>query len=279
MRKILGLAMLLAGSLAACERAATPGPDRAPTAATTLKIVGSSTMAPLISVLAKDFQARHPGIQFHVEAGGSGRGISGARDGTADIGLASRALTDKERDLVGFSIARDGICFIVHSDNPVWSLTSAQVVAIFGGRTANWKALGGRDAPIRVLTRAEGFSSLEVFTQYFRLDASAIKAAATVTDNQQAIRAVAESRDAIAFVSLGEAERQAEAGAPIKLLAFDDTAATSRNIRAGKYPLSRSLTMVTKSVPTGAAKAFIDFALSPQAAQVIRRFDFVAYVD
>src|SRR3990170_5604692 len=87
--------------------AAEPEPLQAQTGR--LLLTGSSTMAPLMKKLAARFETLHPGTRVEVQGGGSGRGISDAREGKADIGMCSRALTDHEKDLYGFPIARDGV--------------------------------------------------------------------------------------------------------------------------------------------------------------------------
>lgn len=271
------LLVVVAVCLLGCQRDEAAGKDAH--APRVIRIVGSSTMAPLVSELARVFQAAHPDVRIQVESGGSGRGISEARAGTADIGMASRALTENERDLLGFSIARDGVGVVVHAQNPVSAATSAQVVEIFTGRVTGWQALGGAAAPISVVTRPEGRGSFELFTQHFRLKGAQIVAASSAAENTDAIKAVADDPNAVSFMSLGDAERHAGAGTPIKLLAIDGIAATSENIRTGRYPLSRPLTLVTRSLPSGAAKTFIDFALSAQASPIVRRYDFVPYLD
>lgn len=244
-----------------------------------LNVAGSNTMAPVIAELAKSFQLTHPGVEFDVQSGGSGRAIAATRGGTADIAMVARALNAKERDLVGFAIARDGIGVIVHRDNPVAALTSAQVAAIFNGGISNWKAIGGLDARISVVNRSSGVMALEIFTHYFEIDPLAIKASVTTIENGPTFDAVAADTSAVAYVSIGETARRAAAGEPVKLLAIDGVAASAQNVRTGKYPVSRSLTLVTRTLPAGPAKAFIEFALSPQAAPIIKRYEFIAYAD
>ncbi|MBI1920883.1 MAG: phosphate ABC transporter substrate-binding protein [Geobacter sp.] len=244
-----------------------------------LLFTGSSTMTPLMREIAKRFEAIHPNARIEVQAGGSGRGIADVRQGRADIGMASRPLTDAEQDLFGFAIARDGVCIIIHRDNPVKSLASRQVIDIFTGKTTNWKKVGGRDATITVLNATSGYSSAELFTHHFKINHSEIKAHQTVGDNPARIKAVSENPNAIVYVSVGEAERKAQGGAPIRLLPVDGVAATSRNVRSGNFPISRPLLLVTKSLPKGLAKAFIEFSLSPQVADLIMAHDFVPYTD
>jgi len=91
-----------------------------------LLITGSSSMAPMVEELGKRFRTRHPGVVIAVERGGSGRGVADVLEGKADIGMASRELTPKEQALFAIPIARDGIEFVVHKDNPLGGLTRAR---------------------------------------------------------------------------------------------------------------------------------------------------------
>lgn len=244
-----------------------------------LLLTGSSTMTPLVKEIAKRFEVMYPGVSIEVQAGGSGRGIADVRQGRADIGMASRPLKDDEQDLFGFAIARDGVCIILHRDNPVKSLTNRQIVDIYTGMITNWKKVGGRDAPITVLNATAGYSSAELFTHHFNINHSEIKANRIVGDNPTRIKAVSENPNAIVYVSVGEAERKAQGGAPIKLLPVEGVAANSRNVRSGDFPISRPLLLVTSSLPRGLAKAFIEFSLSPQVTELILAHDFVPYAD
>lgn len=244
-----------------------------------LQLTGSSTMAPLMVEVAKRFQALHPGIQIDVQMGGSGRGVSDARLGKADIGMVSRALGETEHDLYAMPIARDGVTVIVHKDNPVNALSDRQLLDVYTGKIANWRQLGGRDAPLRVLASTQTGASAELFSHYLKLPYEQIEAQERIGPNAERIAAVAADPHAIIWVSVGEAERKARMGVPIKLLAVGGIAATSKNVRSGNYPISRPLSLVTRGTPTGAARAFIEFCVSSQVTDLVLAFDFVPYLD
>jgi phosphate transport system substrate-binding protein len=193
--------------------------------------------------------------------------------------MASRALTEKERDLQGFPIARDGVTLVVHKTNPVSSLTDRQVVEIYSGRITNWKQLGGRDAAILVVKAGPTFSSTELFIHYFDIGYADIKAQRLVGNNPARIKLLIENPDALLYMSVGEAERKAQVGVPIKLLPVGGVAATSKNIRNGNFPISRPLTLVTRELPKGLARTFIEFALSSQVTDLVIAHDFVPYLD
>ncbi len=254
-------------------------PRHAPGNSVKLLITGSSTMCPLMAEIAKRFEALHPVTRIEVQCGGSGRGINDAQEGKADIGMVSRALTEKENGLYSFPLARDGISVILHKDNPVESLSDMQVAGIYTGQITNWKTVGGRDDSITVVNPTKGYSSVELFTHYFNINYDDIKATMVAGDNSTRLRAVVDNPNAIAYLSSGEAEHMEKAGTPINILPFNNVAPTSRNIITGNYPITRPLTLVTKGIPSGLVKAFVDFCLSSAVVDVIEQYDFTPYED
>ena len=173
------------------------------------------------------------------------------------------------------AIARDGICVIVHRKNPVKTLSDEQVIAIYTGGIENWKQVGGADAPITVVNKAEGRATLDLFLHYFALKNSDIHPDVVIGDNEQGIKTVAGNPDAIGYVSIGTAEYDATNGVPIKLLPVNGVAATLNNVGNGSFPLSRPLNLVTKSEPTGLARDFIEFARSKQVHDIVKEQYFV----
>ncbi len=241
-----------------------------------LVLTGSSTIAPLMADIAKRFEEQNPGVQVDVQSGGSGRGISDARQGLAGVGMVSRALKPDEFDLKATPIALDGVTVIVNKANPVKSLTNAQIVSIYTGVTKNWKEVGGRDEPITVVNKAEGRSTLELFTHFFKISNKDIKAHVVIGENQQGIKTVGGNKSAIGYVSIGTAEFEEGEGAPIRLLPIDGVVASVANVQNQTFPLMRPLNLVTKGEPTGLAKQLVDFAKSTAVRDLVKEQYFVA---
>jgi len=240
-----------------------------------LVITGASTLAPLIAEIGKRFESLYPGVRIDVQSGGSSRGVADTRQGLSDIGMVSRAMKEDERDLSAFPVARDGVCPILHQENPVQALTDEQVISIYTGKIANWKAVGGTDAPITVVNKAEGRSTLEVFLHYFKLKNVDIKAQVVIGDNEQGVKTVAGNRNAIGYVSIGTAEYDTAHGVPIKLLPIGGIAASTESVQKGVFPLSRTLHLVTRSASSGLAKAFIEYTQSKAVHDLIKQQYFV----
>ncbi|MFZ1712784.1 MAG: phosphate ABC transporter substrate-binding protein [Nitrosomonas sp.] len=234
-----------------------------------LVLTGSSTVAPLVGEIARRFETKNPAVRIDVQTGGTSRGINDTRNGTADIGMVSRALKPDETDLHAFTIALDGISIILHANNRVAALKKQQIVDIYTGKITNWKSVGGADARITVVNKAEGRSTLELFLHYLELKNSQIKPHTIIGDNPQGIKTVAGNPNAIGYVSIGAAEYEAERGVPIKLLSLDGVDATIANVRKGTFPLSRPLNLITSREPQGLARRFIEFSRSLQIHDLV----------
>jgi len=244
---------------------------------TKLTLTGSSTLAPVITELAKRFRVGNPGVDIVVEAGGSARGAADALAGRADIGMVSRDPHPDEKDLFVFTIARDGIALVVHADNPVKALSREQIIGILSGRVTNWKTVGGADAPIHVCSRKPGHASIEIVTHYFGLAPEAIESKHVVGDSAEALQMVLADRNLLTYFSVGLAEDAMKKGRPVKTLPVEGVAASSATVSNGTYPLARTLNLVTRGVPKGVARAFIEFVQSPRAREAIAEYDFVPY--
>ncbi len=237
---------------------------------------GSSTVAPLAQVIGQQFESENPEMEIDVQTGGSSRGVNDATKGLVDIGMASRALTPEEQEnLSPHTIAWDGIAPIVHRDNPVTELSDSQIRGIYTGEISNWSALGGPDAEIVVVNKAEGRSTLKLFLHYFDLKNSEIAADVVIGDNQQGIKTVAGNPHAIGYVSIGTAEFEASDGTPIRLLSMGGVEASTASVSSGQFPLSRPLNLLVGPEPTQAAQRFLDYARSEKVADLVKGQFFV----
>lgn len=262
-------------ALVCCLALAACGGDASVKDRAHLVLTGSSTLAPLASEVAKRFESLHLDVRVDVQTGGSSRGMADARQGLADIGMVSRSPREGEDDLVWHPVAVDGISIIVHAENPVAELSADQVKSIFLGEIVNWSEVGGNDAPITVVNKAEGRSTLEVFLAHFGLESGDIQADVIIGDNQQGIKTVVANPDAIAYVSIGTAEYEANAGTAIRLVTLDGSKPSTAALRDGTYPVARTLHLVTTGEPEGWVATFIAFMRSAAVHDLVEGQYFV----
>ena len=103
-------------------------------------VAGSSSVSPVMEKLIEAYKALNPSVQIELQTSDSTTGVINAIDGTCDIGMASRALKDseKEKGVREVTIAIDGIAVIINNDNPVESLKKSDVEGIFTGKINSW---------------------------------------------------------------------------------------------------------------------------------------------
>ena len=256
-----------AASSSAAPASAAPVATAAP-AATDLsgKVTtgGSTSMEKVIGALQEAFMEQNSGVDVTYDPTGSGAGITGAQEGSLDIGLSSRALKDGETGVSATVIALDGIGIIVNNANTVEDLTTDQIAAIATGEVTNWKEVGGPDAEIVMIGREAGSGTRDGFESILKVS-DQCKYAQELTATGAVIAAVQANENAIGYASLAALDDS------VKALKVNGIACTEETVKDGSYTVQRPFVFVTKdgAQQTPAVKAFIDFAASADAASLI----------
>ncbi len=255
-----------------------------------LKINGSTTVNPVASEAAEALRAEK-GMAIQIDTqGGSTGGISALGDGLVQIGMSSRHVSDKDRakypsmDFHQAHVGEDAVAMVVSKD--VWeggvkSLTKEQVQGIYEGSVGNWKALGGPDQRVVFFSREPGRGEWEVFGKWVYGDPKKVPAVnhPELGGNEEARSKVGSTRGAVTFLSSVWADG-------VKVYALGIIQAdgvivtpTPENIASHKYPMSRPLFLLTNGQPTGEAKEFIDFVLSPRGQELVRKHGYLGLAD
>lgn len=106
-----------------------------------LVIAGSSSVSPVMEKLKEAFMALNKDVVIEIQTNDSSSGMLAAKEGSCDLGMASRGLKDSERSaLQSKTIAMDGIAVIANQKNPVKDLKLLEVKSIFTGEAKSWEA-------------------------------------------------------------------------------------------------------------------------------------------
>lgn len=105
-------------------------------------VSGSSSVSPLMEKLAEAYKELNPDVEIEINTTDSTGGMNDAANGVSDIGMASRALKDSEKEnLSETTIAMDGIAVIVNKNNPTDNFTVEQIKTIYTGEVVNWEEI------------------------------------------------------------------------------------------------------------------------------------------
>ena len=230
---------------------------------------GSTSMEKVIGALSEQFMADNPSVKITYDATGSGAGIEAASNGSADIGLSSRALKDEEAasGLVGTTVALDGIAIIVNAESQVADLTVEQIAKIFTGEITDWSQVGGAAGEISCIGREAGSGTRDGFESITGTK-DTCKLAQELTSTGAVIEAVAGNPNAIGYASLSSVEGKDT----IKAVTVGGVACTEDTVLDGSYEIQRPFVLVTKDGAelSAQAQAFFDFATSAAAGDLIR---------
>ena len=282
MKKTLALLLTLALSMAALTGCGskTDAPAADSTDSTTgtetpaalsgsVSTNGSTSMEKVIGILSEQFMADNSGVSVTYDPTGSGAGIEAASNGSADIGLSSRALKDEETagGLTGTTVALDGIAVIVNAGSKVEDLSVEQIAQIFTGEITDWSEVGGEAGAISCIGREAGSGTRDGFESITNTR-DACKLDQELTSTGGVIEAVAGNPNAIGYASLSAVEGKDT----IKALTVGGVACTEETVLDGSYAIQRPFVLVTRTgeALSPAAQAFFDFATSSAANDLIK---------
>ncbi|MGJ8621491.1 MAG: phosphate ABC transporter substrate-binding/OmpA family protein [Yoonia sp.] len=295
-----------------CEGAGCPSLE---TVSADVTIVGSEAiglgMMPLLmsgfaSSLAADAEINNPSASetvvsligddgfgdeigsYKVSSVGDDAAFRALLEGDAQVGMSSRRITQDEaralRDSGAGSmvspnqeriIAVDSMVVVTHADNPVNELTQDQLSAIFSGQITNWSQVGGPDRDINVIAHPEDSASYQYFMNFlYGDDTPNFRPQGIAEDDQALSNVMFHDRNAIGY--LGYAfQRGAK---PLRLVneCGISTSPDAFSAKTEEYTLSRRMYLYNRGDNLDdQAQAFLDFAISDEADNVIGKSGFI----
>ena len=244
----------------------TNGDTATTTVSGTVNTNGSTSMEDVMGSLKEAFEAENPDVTIQYTGSGSGAGITGAQEGTCDIGLASRDLKEDETGVHQITVAKDGIAIIVNPENPVSDLTIEQIAALATGEIANWADVGGNDAEVVFMGREAGSGTRDGFESITGTE-DACDYQNEYTSTGEVVAGVAANPNAIGYASLSAVEGDAT----VKVLTVGGVAPSEATVLDGTYEIQRNFNFIISDSTelSPAAQAFVDWATSTAASDLI----------
>jgi len=275
----LAATLLLTALIAACS-----GGGGTAGAGGALRVSGSTTVNPVAVDAAEAL--RKQGRKITVDAsGGSAGGITQLADGQVEVAMSSKPIADSDTAAhpgVSFQstqIGADAVGVIVRRevfDGGVKSLDKAQVTALFEGRIASWKELGGPDLAVFVYDKEPGRGTREVLDKY--LYGTAKAPPPPDTDRFAIVGGNEETRTKLLSTpgSTGPLSTSFITGHPkLAVVAIDGVEPSGENVRTAAYPMSRPLFLITDGPAAGPAKELIDFVVGPEGQKLVTRHGYL----
>jgi len=254
--------LVLAGVFAQTNRTASA--EKTPY---TIEVGGSTSVTPLMELLAAEYQKSNSHIKININGTGSGDGINNAGV-LYQIGMSSRELTPAEqgKGLKEVIIAIDGIAVIVNKSNPIKNLTIEQIRDIYTGAVTDWSQVSGgtKSGKIAVVSREEGSGTRGAFEELVGFQGKLLAGANESTSTGAIKAGIAQNADAIGYISLGSVDNT------IKAVAVNGIAANNNNVKKGTYKIARPFIVLTGSNVNAESTTYINWILSKAGQNIVK---------
>lgn len=252
----LALALLLT----ACRNgSAAPGP-----LTPSLRIAADASVMPLAEGLLNAYETRFSGAQLSMAPTGRQTALSALEAGEVDAALVLHPLEGS--NLFHTPIARELLVIVVHPDVTLEALSRNEVRAVFSGRAATWDELGGPSIPIEVITRERGSSTRLAFDSLVMEGQSMTPSARLGVGDGHVLELVGATPGAIGYMPSSLIDSR------VRQLAYDGMRPTLEAAQDGTYPLVTQVELAALSEPRGSTRAFLDWVLSDEGQDVVRRY-------
>ncbi|MDX1501325.1 MAG: phosphate ABC transporter substrate-binding protein [Thermoanaerobaculia bacterium] len=249
-------------------------------AAARIRVVGSTTVSPVVAAAARILREER-GLQIVVDTlGGSSGGIAALGDGRAEVAMSSRPVLPSDRERypgVRFrevEIGRDAVALAVSRD--VWeggvrAISRDQARAVYEGRVANWRELGGPDRRIVFFNKEPGRGTWEVFAHwlYGDSDLAPLVSLPEVGSNEEARNKTRSTPGSITQLSVAWVDGRAIAALAIVGDNGQLVRPSGPSLASGAYPLARSLLLVTDGEPAAETARLIDFLVGVRGQRLV----------
>jgi phosphate transport system substrate-binding protein len=237
-------------------------------ASSLITISGATASYPLVSLLAAKYSKLvHHRVHFRITQGGSQIGVNDVAAGRVSIGDVSRdPLGADPKGLDFYPIAKYAVCIVTNQANRLTNLTTAQLQAIFTGKTRSWGEVPGAGASgtIDLISRTSTAGVLSNF-QTLLLEGKKVSSVATQESSEGLLRqAVKNDPGSIGFLS----NYQAGLGG-LNVVDYNGVACNAANTRSGAYAGVARFYEVTNGRATGAVASFIAWIDRSKAARRI----------
>jgi phosphate transport system substrate-binding protein len=259
--RLLGVSAIVAGVAGAASPATAA-------AVPVITMSGSTSVAPLASLLAKGYLKQYPGrVKFKLAQGGSDVGVADVAAGRVTIGNSSRDPKGSDPGgLVFNKIAKDAICIVTNPNNKLPNLSQAQIQAIFSGQVRNWSDVPGATATgsINLVVRTAASGTQDAFQKIFMGSKSVFSGASAKASNGLVQQTVQSDPSAIGYVSQDFVQGT-------NAVSYQGVGCSLAAAKSGEYGGVRNFWMVTRGHPRVASplQKFIHWVQTSSKAQKI----------
>jgi len=261
---------------------------------TSVQNIGSDTMVNLAQAWSEEYHKVDPGVSIEVSGGGSGLGIAGLINGTAEIANSSRKLeaeevekckakhggTDPKEYMVGY----DALSIFVHKDNPLNEISLEELAEIYkeGGKITKWSDLGVQSIPgaqgdeIVRISRQNNSGTYHYFREVVIGKKGDFKAGSVdLNGSKDVVETIAKTPNAIGYSGMGYATPAVKIVKVAKKKGEPSVMPSIETTLNKTYPIARPMFMYTPGTPPPHIQKYLDWVMSDAGQKIVKDTGYV----
>lgn len=294
------LSILLLGTtlFTACGTTAPASPTNNADLSGTITISGAFALYPMMTIWADEFHTLHPNVEFDVQAGGAGKGMTDTLAGAVDIGMVSRTIKPEEEAQGAYwiPVAKDAVFPIISSQNPVLADLQAKGISQYmfkkifiTGEIKTWGEVVGRPKvmdEIHIYTRSDSAGAADMWAQFTGGEAQADIQGIGINSEPALVDTVIKDPQGIGYSNLNSVfdlqSGKVVSGGIVPPIDIDGNGQADDGevyqtkidavnaVSSGAYPSppARFENLVTKGKPAGLVQAFLQWIVTDGQADL-----------
>lgn len=262
--------------------------DGASGSKTSVQNIGSDTMVNLAQAWAEEYAKVEPSVSIEVSGGGSGLGIAGLINGTAEIANSSRKLEPEEVEKCKakhgsepkeYMVGYDALSIFVHKNNPLSEISIDDLAEIYkeGGKITKWSDLGIQNIPgaqgdemVRV-SRQNNSGTYHYFREVVIGKKGDFKAGSVdLNGSKDVVETIAKTPNAIGYSGMGYATPEVKIVKVAKKKGEPAIMPSIETTLNKTYPIARPMFMYTPGTPPAHIQKYLDWVMTEPGQKIVQ---------
>jgi phosphate transport system substrate-binding protein len=252
-----------------------------------IRILADESFQPIVDAEIDVFQSLYKKTSIQAEYKTENEVMTSFLQSETDMVVAARRLSETEKKYMKEAqksymeniLAYDAVALVVHKDNPVASLSLAQLEAVFAAKSTTWDQLGSAvKEDIYLVMDNSNSGNFNYLKNMFSFETEKLKIS-SAGSNKKVLEYVQTNKNAIGIIGINhisdlDSPEVKDIVKSIQILDIqgEDGIAYSpfqSDLASGNYPLRREIVLITTAKKSGLAAGFTAFLLSDRGQRIV----------
>lgn len=218
--------------------------------------------------LERGFERAHPGVDLVLQVDGDRNCIDHLLMGSAEVAVISTRLseTERSRGVVAHVVGYQIVVPIVHPENPVRTVSYANLRDLRRGTATSWRTFGWTDLQIQPVCKVKA-PGVDPPDELLRVHGAAAHTAVYLTSPREILALVGNNPAALGWVTL----RDVDGNRDVRPLQVDGVTASRHSFVRESWRIGSTFRVVAGPRPGPWARQWLDYMRGDEARRVLGR--------